>query len=104
MKRGANKTGEESGAQGVQVTISQLKRCNQAQSEVIAVLEDYIRTSAGVGLEDDPEFCGYGAGYVVEIDYLQTRLGKLESVISSFEKYEKIAAASLGLGIGIQSE
>ncbi len=101
MKRGATNTSDAPGTQGVQVTITQLKKCNHAQSEVIGVLEDYIRTSAGVGIVDDDELCGYGAGYVQEIEYLQTRLTKLEGLIDSFEKYERIAASSLGLGISL---
>jgi hypothetical protein len=101
MKRAATKSAEAPAVQGVQVTISQLRRCNEAQSEVIAVLEDYIRTSAGIGFEDDDSLTGYGNGYILELEYLQARLEKLEGVIESFEKYERIAAASLGATMDI---
>ncbi len=99
MKRGASNNTDTPGTQGVQVTIAQLRRCNEVQSEVIAVLEEYIRTSAGIGFEDDDSVMGYGNGYILELEYLEARLAKLEGVIESFEKYERIAASSLGLGV-----
>lgn len=81
---------------GLQTTIAGLRMCNEAQSQVIANLEEYERSILGIGVAEGPTPTGYSGGYAAELEYLHSRRQALEGLITAVERYG-VLAESLSL-------